>query len=105
MSKAVVTTIQKTLCVWALLSCVAPLWAANRGRSDCSLQKLAALDIIVKDQILVPLDYRGQTVWMALDLAQPMSLLSPRAVDPLKLTVRKIDARPGEFMLNVNGKP
>jgi hypothetical protein len=88
-----------------LLSCMAPLSAADRALPDCNLQRLASLDIIVADQILVPLDYRGQTVWMVLDLAQPLSLLAPEAVAPLKLTARSIDARPGEFMLKVDGKP
>jgi len=93
------------LFIWVLLSCVAPTWAASRAAPDCNLQRLASLDIIVAEQILVPADYQGQAVWMMLDLGQPLSLLSAEAVAPLKLTTRSIQARPGEFLLKIDGRP
>jgi hypothetical protein len=95
---------KRVLFVSLLFFYVSPLWATSRVPPDCNLQRLASLKIIVADQILVPVDYRGQTVWMVLDLAQPMSLLSPGAVAPLKLTTRNIEARPDEFMLKIDGK-
>ena len=94
---------KRALFAWVLWWCISPLWAASRAPPDCSLQRLASLNIIVADQILVPIDYRGQTVWMVLDLGQPFSLLSPEAVAPLKLTTRSIDSRPGEFVLKIAG--
>jgi len=96
---------KKDLWVWLLLLCAPPLWATSRAQMNCNIQRLASVDMVFDGQLLVPVDYSGQTVWMVLDLAQPFSLLSPSAVAPLKLRMQNIDARPGEFMLKIDGKP
>lgn len=89
---------KRMLAVWALFVWAAPLWAAPPASQSCNLQTLASLELVGTDRILVPVDYRGQTVWMILDLEQPMSLLSPDAVAPLKLTTQRIESRPGQMV-------
>lgn len=53
------------------------------------------------EPILIPVQYRGQALWMALDLGSPFSLVWPSAVEPLHLRTQTLEAQPGEFLLAV----
>jgi hypothetical protein len=89
-------------CVLLLMATAA---AAQNPKPDCRLEPLAATEIGVGDPVLIPVEYRGQAVWMVLDLGAPFSLIWPSAVEPLHLRTRTLDARPGEFLLAVEGQP
>jgi hypothetical protein len=95
----------------AVLVCLAlglvilPAWAEKRTAQSCQLEQLASLDIVVAEHILLPVDYRGQTLWMVLDLGSPFGLVLPAVIEPLKLRTTKLDARPDEFLMRIGGKP
>jgi hypothetical protein len=89
-------------CVLLLLANAA---VAENPKPDCRPEPLASTEIGVGDPVLIPVEYRGQTVWMALDLGAPFSLIWPSAVEPLGLRPRTLDTRPREFLLAVEGQP
>jgi Aspartyl protease len=90
------------LCACALL--LATVAAAQNSKPDCRLEPLASTQIGVGEPVLIPIQYRGQSLWMALDLGSPFSLVWPSAVEPLHLHTQTLDTRPGEFLLAVEGQ-
>jgi hypothetical protein len=88
-----------------VLLLVATAAAAESPKPDCRLEPLALTEIGVGDPVLISVEYRGQSLWMALDLGAPFSLIWPSAVEPLHLRTRALDARPGDFLLAIGGQP
>jgi hypothetical protein len=79
--------------------------AAPSGKpSDCSPKQLASTEVTVGEHILVPVEYQGQRLWMALDLGEPFSLLWPSATEALHLHTAALDDRPDGFKVLIGGK-
>ena len=88
-----------------VLLLVATAAAAESPKPDCRPEPLASTEIGAGDPVLIPVEYGGQAVWMALDLGSPFSLVWPSAVEPLHLRTQTLDSRPGEFLLSIAGQP
>jgi hypothetical protein len=58
----------------------------------------------VGEHILVPVEYHGQTLWMVLDLGEPLSLLWPSATESLHLRTARLDDRPDGFKVKIDGQ-
>lgn len=82
-----------------------PAWAEKHAAQNCQLEQLASLELVVAERILVPVDYRGQTLWMVLDFRSPFGLILPTAIESLQLHTTKLDARPDEFLMSIAGQP
>jgi hypothetical protein len=88
-----------------LLLCLNAAAATPNGKpSDCSPRQLASTEITVGENILVPVEYHGQRLWMVLDLGEPFSLLRPSATEALHLHTATLDDRPDGFKLLIGGK-
>jgi hypothetical protein len=91
---------KNALCVLLLSWLSAAAFAQNAKSKDCSLTKLASVELSVGEHILVPVEYHGQRLWMVLDLGEPFSLLWPSATEALRLRTEKLD----EFGVTIGGK-
>ncbi len=92
------------LCAFLLLSLSATSMGHAANAPSCTLRQLASVELSVGDDILVPIDYRGQRFWMVLDLGEAFGLLSPSAPDILRLHAEKLaGSRPDDFQLSIGG--
>jgi hypothetical protein len=85
------------------LSLSATAATPDKKPADCSPKQLAATEVLVGEHILVPVEYHGQSLWMALDLGEPFSVLWPGAVETLHLRTESLDDRDG-FKVMIGGE-
>jgi len=74
------TGMKNLLAIPLFLSLSATAATPDKKPADCSPKQLAATEVLVGEHILVPVEYHGQSLWMALDLGEPFSVLWPGAV-------------------------
>jgi hypothetical protein len=86
-----------------LISLSATAATPDNKPADCSSRQLASTELLVGEQILVPVEYHGQRLWMALDLGSPFSVLWPSAVETLHLRTEPLDDRDG-FKVKIGGE-
>jgi len=86
-----------------LISLSATAATPDNKPADCSSRQLASTELLVGEQILVPVEYHGQRLWMALDLGSPFSVLWPSAVETLHLRTETLDNRDG-FKVKICGE-
>jgi hypothetical protein len=65
----------------------------NRKPAECALTLLASVAVVADDGVRIPVQVHGQTLWMMLDLGQPLTFLAPSAVDALHLKAESFSTR------------
>jgi len=92
----------KSVLVLALLICLSALSAAWADDDTCPLKRVAQLETrITDDRLQIKVQVNDQDLWMEVSPATPISLISSRMADRLKLSLRDIT---GAVVIGSNGR-
>jgi len=95
----------RNLAALGLAACLGLLAsAASRAADDgqCALKRVAQLEAkVAKDRLLIKAQVDGQDLWLDISTASPISMLTSRTADRLKLKLRDIT---GATVISGNGR-